>query len=125
MFKGHLPFQSEGQLNGFVDHVLGIRRNDFIPRLELYSNQLVDHGKTLAAKAGRPYEYRQGSFRKEAWAHDIVRRDRLTEGLVGVLCVQETCGTVKLMHAKGRPQRVLYYYFLDHEFGLMHVRLQT
>jgi hypothetical protein len=35
MFKGHLPFQSEGQLNGFVDHVLGIRRKDFIPRLEL------------------------------------------------------------------------------------------
>jgi hypothetical protein len=133
MFKGHLPFQSEGQLNGFVDHVLGIRRKDFIPRLELYSNQLVDHGKTLAAKAGRPYEYRQGSFRKEAWAQDIIRRDRLTEGLVGVLCVQETCGTVKLMHAKGRPrlvhakrpQRVLYYYFLDREFGLMHVRLQT
>lgn len=35
MIKGHLPFQSEGQLNGFVDHVLGIRRKDFIPRLEL------------------------------------------------------------------------------------------
>ena len=54
MIKGHLPFQSEGQLNGFVDHVLGIRRKDFIPRLELYSNQLVDHGKTLAANAGGP-----------------------------------------------------------------------
>jgi hypothetical protein len=133
MIKGHLPFQSEGQLNGFVDHVLGIRRKDFIPRLELYSNQLVEHGKTLAAKAGRPYEYRQGSLRKEAWANEIIRRDRLTEGLVGVLCVHETCGTVKLIHGNGRPrlvhakrpQRVLYYYFLDREFGLMHVRLQT
>jgi len=33
-------------------------------------------------------------------------------------------GRPRLVHAK-RPQRVLYYYFLDREFGLMHVRLQT
>ena len=50
-----------------------------------------------------------------------------------MLQVMETCRTVKLRHGKGRPrlafarrpQRVLYYYFLDPEFGLMHVRLQT
>ena len=27
IFKGHLPFQNEARLNGFVDHVLKIRRN--------------------------------------------------------------------------------------------------
>lgn len=48
---------------------------DFILQLERYSNQLFAHGKTLAAKAGWPYEYRQGSFRKEAWANEIIRRD--------------------------------------------------
>jgi hypothetical protein len=50
-----------------------------------------------------------------------------------VLCCKETCRTVKLAHGQGRPrlyfakrpQRVLYYYFLDPQFGLIHVRLQT
>jgi len=45
----------------------------------------------------------------------------------------ETCRTVKLKHARQRPelvfayrpQRVLYYYRLDPVFGLMYVRLQT
>jgi hypothetical protein len=45
----------------------------------------------------------------------------------------ETCRTVKLRHGQGRPrlvfarrpQRVLYYYFLDPHFGLLYVRLQT
>jgi hypothetical protein len=64
---------------------------------------------------------------------DIIRRDGLTEGLVDVLCVQETCKTVRLVHAKGRrvlvharrPQRVLYFYCLDRDFGLMNVRIQS
>ena len=45
----------------------------------------------------------------------------------------EACPTFKLGYAEGRPcfvsekvpQRVLYYYFLDKDLGLMHVRLQT
>ncbi len=64
---------------------------------------------------------------------DIIRRYRLTEGLVAVLCVQETCKTVRLVHAQGRPvlvharrpQRVLYFYYLDRDFGLMFVRIQS
>ena len=57
----------------------------------------------------------------------------LTEGLVGVLCVMEACRTFKLASGKDRPrfvcrkvpQRVLYYYFLDNDWGLIHVRLQS
>jgi len=53
--------------------------------------------------------------------------------LVAVLCVQETCSAVKLRYGEGkprliftrRPQRVLYYYWLDANFGLMYLRLQT
>ena len=55
------------------------------------------------------------------------------EGLVGVLCVMEACPHLQAGSGKDRPgfvsrkvpQRVLYYYFLDKELGLMHVRLQT
>ena len=58
----------------------------------------------------------------------------VTEGLIGILCVQEACPTFKLglcrktasfLCPRKVPQRVLYYYFLDRDLGLMHVRLQT
>jgi hypothetical protein len=133
IFKGYLPFGGDAHLNSFVDRVLRIRRKDFIPMLEKFSHRLVDHAKALAEAAGRPYEYHQGKFRKESFIQNIIRRDALSEGLVAVLCCQETCRTVKLRHAQGRPelvfayrpQRVLYFYRLDPEFGLMYVRLQT
>lgn len=133
IFKGHLPFHGEERVNKFVDHVLGMKRKEFLGFLAKKSEELVAHGKAMAEAAGRPYEYKQGSFRKEAFIDDIIRRDKLTEGLVAVLCVQETCPTVRLVHGKGRPrlvharrpQRVLYFYFLDRDFGLMYVRIQS
>lgn len=133
IFKGYLPFHSEGYLNSWVDYTLRIRRTEFIKQLGLKSQELVDHAMALAEQAGRPYEYRQGWFRKERFIQDIARRDNVTEGLIAVLCVQETCRTVKLAYGEERPhlkfarrpQRVLYYYFFDRNFGLMHVRLET
>jgi hypothetical protein len=133
IFKGYLPFGGEGHLNAWVDRGLGMRRKDFLPLLDRHSNTLVDHAKALADGAGRPYVYRQGRFSKERFIQDMARADGLTEGLVAVLCVQETCRTVALKYGPGRPrlcfkprpQRVLYYYHLDRAFGLMHVRVQT
>jgi len=109
IFKGHLPFGGDAHLNSFVDNVLGIRRKDFIPMLEKLSHQLVEHAKTLAQQAGRPYEYRQGKFRKESFIQNMIRRDGVRAGLVAVLCCQETCRTVKLRHAAGRPELVFAY----------------
>jgi len=133
IFRGYLPIRSDEQLNRYVDRVLRIRRVDFYRRLHAYSQQLVDHAKQLAQAHGRPYLYRQGRFRKQDFIHQLIQQDGLTEGLVAVLCVQETCRTVQLRSGHGRPrltftkrpQRVLYYYWLDERFGLMHVRLQT
>ena len=34
IFKGYLPFQSEGELNSWVDYTLRIRRVDFVTQLE-------------------------------------------------------------------------------------------
>ena len=133
ILKGYLPFGDNNHLNSFVDYVLRIRRKDFIPMLEKHSQTLVEHAKALAEAAGRPYEYKQGKFRKETFIKNIIREDAVHEGLVAVLCCQETCRTVKLRYGKKRPelyfayrpQRVLYYYSLDAEFGLMYVRIQT
>jgi hypothetical protein len=133
IFKGYLPFGDEAHLNAYVDAILKMRRKDFLPWLEKHSQTLVNHAQQLAQQHARPYVYRQGRFQKEAFIQDLVRQDKLSEGLVAVLCVQETCRTVKLIHGENRPrlvfarrpQRVLYFYWLDAQFGLMHVRLQT
>lgn len=133
IFKGHLSLRNDVYLNRFVDTVLGIRRKDFIPLLQKHSELLVRHAKECAERHGRPYRYLQGKHRKDRIIDQMIRRSALTEGLVAVLCCQETCRTVKLRHGDRRPelvfayrpQRVLYYYQIDADFGLMYVRLQT
>jgi hypothetical protein len=133
LFKGHLPFANEAHLNRFVDDTLRIKRKDFLAFAEQKSQLLVKHAKDLAAQQGAPYVYLQGRHRKEDLVQQHLRQRRLSEGLVCVLCCQETCRTVKLRYGQGRPrlvfsrrpQRVLYFYFLDPAFGLRHVRVQT
>ncbi len=133
IFKGYLPFGGNGQLNSWVDGALKMRRMDFLPFVQKQSNRLVEHAQRVARQANAPYRYLQGQHRKEVLIHEEIRNRRLSEGLVAVLCVQEVCRTVKLFYGEGRPrlaftrrpQRVLYYYFLDPAFGLVYVRLQT
>ena len=98
-----------------------------------YSDRLVEHAQNWAQKAGRTYVYRTGQFRKDEWAQSLIRDQGISEGLVGILCTLETCPSFALVPGPKRPQfvsrprqqRVLYYYFLDPQFGLIHVRLQT
>jgi hypothetical protein len=134
IFKGHLAMASSSELERFVDYVLKMRRADFINDLApQWSQRLVEHAQALARKAGRTYLYRTGSFKKEHWAQQLLREQRIESGLVGILCTQETCNSFALVPGDKRPrfvsrprqQRVLYYYFLDPQLGLIHVRLQT
>jgi hypothetical protein len=133
IFKGHLPFSNEAHLNRFVDHSLRIKRKDFLAFAEEKAELLVSNAKAFATREGAPYVYLQGRHRKEELVQQQIRERRLSEGLVCVLCCQETCRTVKLRYGDGRPrlvftyrpQRVLYFYFLDPQFGLRHVRVQT
>jgi len=134
IFKGHLAMASPRELERFIDYVLKVRRSHFFKELApRYSDCLVEHAQRWAKKAGRTYLYRTGSFRKDRWAEQLIREQRLTQGLVGILCTQETCNSFQLVPGDQRPrvisrpraQRVLYYYFLDPQLGLIHVRLQT
>jgi len=134
IFKGHLALAAASELERFVDYVLKTRRADFINDLApKWSTRLVEHAQAMARKAGRTYLYRTGSFKKEKWAEQLLREQRIESGLVGILCTQETCNSFALVPGEKRPrfvsrprqQRVLYYYFLDRQLGLIHVRLQT
>jgi hypothetical protein len=134
IFKGHLAMAAPAELERFVDWVLRVRRCHFMKVLAPeYSDRLVEHAQGIARKAGRTYLYRTGSFKKDQWAEQLIRAQRIEHGLVGILCTQETCNSFQLVPGDKRPrfisrprqQRVLYYYFLDPQLGLIHVRLQT
>jgi len=134
IFKGHLALAAPAELERFVDWVLKVRRCHFMNELApQWSERLVEHAQRFAAKAGRTYLYRTGSFKKDQWAEQLIREQRLESGLVGILCTLESCPSFALVPGDKRPrfiskprqQRVLYYYFLDPQLGLIHVRLQT
>ena len=134
IFKGHSALAAPRELEYFVDRILKVHRSDFMKNIAPeYSDRLVTHARNAAQKAGRIYMYRTGQFRKDEWAQNLIRDHGISEGLVGILCTQETCPCFALVPGPGRPQfvsrprqqRVLYYYFLDRQFGLIHVRLQT
>jgi hypothetical protein len=87
----------------------------------------------MAEKTGRPWEYLTRPIRKEDHARAIAERDGIRDGLVCVLATIEPCYTVQLVFGHKRPRLVsarrkclfIYYYFIDPDFGLMHIRLQT
>jgi hypothetical protein len=134
IFKGHLPISNGPALEGFVDCVLKIRRCDFMAFAERQSEALVEHAQCLAEEAGVEYRFLQGSHRKDKLVDEILRRrPDLVEGLVCAFCCMECCPSFKLVYGDGRPrlvdarrqQRVLYFYLLDPQLGLIYVRLTT
>ncbi|MGZ3392440.1 MAG: hypothetical protein ACXVCF_23015, partial [Isosphaeraceae bacterium] len=133
IFKGYLPITNGPALEGFVDHILRIRRCEFMDFAEEQSETLVDHAKRLAQEAGAEYHYLQGRHRKDKLVDTILRQRPISEGLICVLCGMECCPSFRLSSGKDRPrlvnarrqQRVLYFYFLDPALGLIHIRLTT
>ena len=134
LFKGHLPITNGPALEGFVDHVLKIRRCDFMDFAQEQSDAVVNHAKRMAEEAGVEYRFLQGSHRKDKLVDEILRqRSDLVEGLICVFCCMECCPSFRLASGKDRPrlvnarrqQRVLYFYVLDPQLGLIHIRLTT
>jgi hypothetical protein len=134
IFKGHLPISNGPALEGFVDHILKIRRCDFMAFAQEQSEVLVENARRLAEEAGVEYRFLQGSHRKDRLIDEILRRrSDLVEGLIAVFCCRECCPSLKLVYGQGRPrlvnarrqQRVLDFYFLDPQLGLIHIRLTT
>jgi hypothetical protein len=99
------------------------------------TGQIAEATERLAEAAGRPVVYLESSReRKEERALEIARADGVTEGLLAVLKCVEPCQTftvggnraeqkLELRLQSGKCSH-LYFYVLDPQFGLMHLRLQ-
>jgi hypothetical protein len=103
---------------------------------EQLSAQVTAHAHAMADERGRPFEY-LGSWkiRKEDRAREILRRDGLRDGLIAIFSCVEGCRSfgvrgnrrTKRLELVAQERRCahLYFYYWDHDFGLLHVRLQT
>ena len=114
----------------------GIRLKAFKSFLGSCSQQIVQHARHLAEQAGRPYRYVPSpKASKESIAREIAERDGIQRGLICVLSCVEPCRSfsVRWDHVRQdlrvvpqtRKCTFLYFYYMDREFGLMHIRLQT
>jgi len=136
LFRGTL--RSISYLSG-MDAWLASQRvlyKNFGTFAEAISKQVRDHARQFAEKHGRPYEYlASAGVSKEDVARDIMQRDNIERGLVCVLGCVELCKSFTIrknrdekklnLVAANRKCLFLYFYFVDREFGLMHIRLQT
>lgn len=114
-------------------HVLLKEFGGFAERL---SKQLTAPGRAIAEEQGRPFEYLASwKIRKEDRAREIQARDGIREGLIAVFECVEGCRSFRVrgnrqtkrleLVSQERRCAHLYFYYWDHDFGLLHVRLQT
>lgn len=136
LFRGTL--RSLSYLQG-MDKFLGSQRvlyKDFGAFAERLSDQVKAQAEAIAVQHQRPLRYLESSQEsKQDIARGIMAQDGIREGLVCVLTCVEPCHSYflrkdkerKLLHLAKGPRKCLhvYYYFVDREFGLMQVRVQT
>jgi hypothetical protein len=132
VFKGYLPVVRPEVLERLLGHD-GLLIKDFGRFVQQHSARILQHAQAMAQRTGRPMIYLQGRQRKEDLVQKMVRGEGLREGLVCILRTVEPCSSFHLARGKGRPRLVsarrkcltFYFYFLDREMGLMHVRIQS
>ena len=114
----------------------GVLLKDFQAFAQGCTDRLAKHAQGLAQAAGRPYRYLPSAgVRKERIALEIARQHGITQGLICVLACVEPCASFELRRDRRarklalvpaqRKCRFFYFYYLDEDFGLMHVRLQS
>jgi len=136
LFRGTLRSLSYVQgLDKFLGSQ-GVLYKDFGAFAERLSDQVKAQAEAVAREHRRPLRYLESAQEsKEDIARGIMEKDGLREGLVCVLTCVEPCHSYflrkdherKLLQLVSGQRKCLhiYYYFVDRDFGLMHVRVQT
>jgi hypothetical protein len=136
LFKGTLLSISYGRSLGNFLNAHHILLKDFAAFARVCTLKIERHAKAVARRAGRPYQYiAKPSVSKEDLARQLARQQGITKGLIGVFSAVEPCQTFDIYRDREAKQlrlvsrlrkcRFFYFYFIDREFGLMHVRLQS
>ena len=135
IIKGHIfqLFSLSGRK--FFLSTLNVLLKDFSAYANQVSSQIVSHVENMASSQKRPLIYLTSSkLPKEQRALEVLKNDPVSEGLVCILSVVENCRTFQPVKQENgllelrsvtRKCKYYYFYFLDKNFGFMHVKLQT
>jgi hypothetical protein len=132
LFRGYLPIQSGWTMAEFIKQNQ-ISYKGLKGFLIHSADRINQYAKTMAAKQGRPFQYLTAYTRKEELARKMAEEEGIQRGLVCIYSAVEPCRTFCFRFEKGRPMvrptrrkcLHIYFYFMDREFGLIHVKLQT
>ena len=104
--------------------------------VEKFSAGVRKRAEEIAKRAGRPLIYLTASRTdKEKLVREVMERDGIEEGLICILACVEPCQSFSVhpnrekreleLVARERKCLHLYFYLVNRDFGLMHIRLQT
>ena len=132
LFRGYVPLMSGYAMAEFLQRQQ-VRRHTLKAFLLRQAERVTRHARALVTESQRPYQYLTGPTRKDDLARQIAERDGMSEGLICVFSVLEPCRTFSLVWKEAHPYVKpawrkclhLYFYFLDRQLGLIHVKLQT
>jgi hypothetical protein len=117
-------------------YVKGVRIFDYTRFAEPLRERVREQAKALARDAGIEIEHiAKSHVRKEDVVAKILAKRGTHPGLVHVISAMESCDTYKPWHDKKTGKTALrpdwgkclhyYFYFIDEELGLIHVRVPT
>lgn len=135
-FTGTLRWMAHVDGMGKFLNSQGVLLKNFAAYIETVSEQIKQYAYGIAEAKGRPVEYLASSSEsKEDIAIKIAERDGIQQGLVCVLTCVEPCQSFDIQKNKKKKQLKLvgrwrkclhlYFYWLDPNYGLMHLRLQS
>lgn len=141
ILRGHLPMAGAGYFSTWL-YSKKIALNlqappagwwNYREAAPWFSKTLKAHAQELARQAQRPYTHLPSHQRMEENARALAQKDGVSAGLVCAYGTNELCRTFRVRFGDGAPKvepglrvcLVIYFYCLDREFGLMHVKLQT
>jgi hypothetical protein len=142
IIRGHLPMASVGFFRAWMyHHKIGYNLKNlpagwrnFKEAVPWFAEQIKAHAQRIVAHTGRPYKHLYAhNLSMEEKARALVEQDGIAEGLVCIYSVMEICRTFRIRYGQGRaeldsdlrPCLVIYFYYQDRNFGLMHVKIQT
>ena len=135
-FTGTLRWMAHVDGMGKFLNSQAVLLKNFGTYIEKVSEEIKQYAYRVAEAKDRPVQYlASSSDSKEDVAMKIAERDGIRDGLVCVLTCVEPCQSFAIKKDKKQKQLKLvgrwrkclhvYFYWLDSDYGLMHLRLQT
>jgi len=131
LFRGYLPIENPWTMAAFLNQ--NCQFKDLKSFLLSAAERIKDQARSIANKYQRPIIYLRSPANKEKWAYEMAEKNKITEGLICIFSQVEPCRSFSFKFEKGmqschrakRKGLVIYYYFMDKEFGLIHIKIQT